>query len=97
MDAAIALAMAAGVAWALNIVIVRWALARTGADALVAATVGVAIAAIVATTAALVAGHSPPVGGDLWRFALVGAIAPGSSQGLFVASIGAIGPSRASV
>ncbi|MGI9624087.1 MAG: EamA family transporter, partial [Acidimicrobiales bacterium] len=42
-------------------------------------------------------GHSPPVGGDLWRFALVGAIAPGSSQGLFVASIGAIGPSRASV
>lgn len=91
------LAAIAGLAWATNIVIVRWSLTRTGAPPMVAATVSVTVAAIVATAVAALSGQTPPSGGDLWRFALVGAIAPGSSQGLFVASIGMIGPSRTSV
>jgi drug/metabolite transporter (DMT)-like permease len=97
MDAAIVLAAVAGAGWACNIVVVRWALVRTGAPALVGATVGVTVAAIVALLVAVLAGQSPPGTDDVWRFALVGAIAPGSSQGLFVAAIGSIGPSRTSV
>ena len=91
------LAVIAGVAWASNIVIVRWALDRTAAPPLVAATVSVTVAAVVAAVVAVVSGQATPSSEDFWRFALVGAIAPGSSQGLFVASIGMIGPSRTSV
>lgn len=97
MDAAILLAALAGVAWAVNIVVVRWGLDRTGAPPLVAATVGVTIAAVVSAAIAVISGQSGPDGADTARFALVGAIAPGSSQGLFVAAIGMIGPARTSV
>lgn len=97
MDAAVVLAVVAGAAWAVNIVIVRWGLMRTNAPALVAAAVGVTVAAVVAIGVAVLTGQAAPAGSDVWRFALVGAIAPGSSQGLFVASIGLIGPSRTSV
>lgn len=51
------------------------------------------VAAIIATAS----GQALPGAEDIGRFALVGAIAPGSSQGLFVASISTIGPSRTSV
>lgn len=91
------LAVIAGIAWASNIVIVRWALDRTDAPPLVAATVSVTVAAVVAAIVAGISGQAAPSSEDFWRFALVGAIAPGSSQGLFVASIGMIGPSRTSV
>ncbi len=97
MDAAILFAAAAGVCWALNIVVVSWALPRTGAAAPTAAFVGISVAAAVAGGIAILSGAPLPGGGDVARFALVGAIAPGSSQGLFVASIGSIGPSRSSV
>lgn len=97
MDDAIVLAAVAGVFWALNIVIVRWAIGRSQVPALAGAFVGVGLAALVAVVIATASGHGPPGGSDLARFGLVGAIAPGSSQGLFVASIGAIGPSRSSV
>ena len=97
MTAAIALAVLAGAAWAINIVVVRWGLERTGVPAVVGALVGVTIAAATAVAVATVAGHDLPARDDVWRFALVGAIAPGSSQGLFVAAIGRIGPSRTSV
>ena len=97
MDSAIAAAIAAGFFWAANIIVVRWALPRTGAPALVGAAVGVSVASLVATAVALASAQALPSADDLWRFALVGAIAPGSSQGLFVASIGSIGPSRTSV
>ncbi|MEM7287212.1 MAG: DMT family transporter [Actinomycetota bacterium] len=97
MTAAIVLAAVAGAGWALNIVIVRWGLDRTGASPTVGAFVGVSVAAAVAAVVAVLAGHSLPAWDDVWRFALVGAIAPGSSQGLFVAAIGRIGPSRTSV
>lgn len=97
MTAAIALALLAGAAWAVNIVVVRWGLEHTGTPAVVGAAVGVTVAAATALAVALAAGHDPPSGDDVWRFALVGAIAPGSSQGLFVAAIGRIGASRTSV
>ena len=55
------------------------------------------IAAIVCLTLALLSG-SPLTDSDiLWKFAIVGMIAPGSSQGLFVSSIGSIGPARTSI
>ncbi len=97
MTAAVVLAVLAGAAWAVNIVIVRWGLERTGVPAVVGASVGVTIAAATALVVAVAAGHELPAWDDLWRFALVGAIAPGSSQGLFVAAIGRIGASRTSV
>ena len=97
MDTAIILAALAGFCWAANIVIVRWALHRDTTTPMAAAAVGVGVAALVALTVALVSGGTGPTGDDLWRFGLVGAIAPGSSQGLFVAAIGSIGPSRTSV
>lgn len=97
MTAAVVLAVLAGAAWAVNIVVVRWGLERTGAPAVVGAAVGVAVAAATALVVAVAAGHDLPSWDDVWRFALVGAIAPGSSQGLFVAAIGRIGSSRTSV
>jgi len=97
MEMALVLAAVSGVCWALNIIVVRWALPRTGAPPLIGATVGISTAAVVALVIAVGSGSTGPSSGDLWRFALVGAIAPGSSQGLFVASIGSIGPSRSSV
>lgn len=97
MDDAIVLAAIAGVCWAMNIVIVRWAIDRSGVPALAGAFVGVTLAALVAVAVAVAFGEDPPAGSDVARFGLVGAIAPGSSQGLFVASIRTIGPSRSSV
>ena len=97
MDGAIILAVAAGAAWAVNIVVVRWALDSTEAPPLIAAAVGVTIGACVAAAIAVVTGQSLPTSDDVARFAIVGVLAPGSSQGLFVASIAAIGPARTSV
>ncbi len=97
MDSAGGLALVAGFFWASNIVIVRWALDRRRVAPLAGAVVGVGIGSIVALAVAVASGQDLPSASDTWRFALVGAIAPGSSQGLFVASIGSIGPSRTSV
>ena len=97
METASLLAIISGVCWAINITIVKWALNRSRASALVGATVGVTIAAIVSLILALVSGSSLPDSEVLWKFAIVGIIAPGSSQGLFVSSIGSIGPARTSI
>ena len=97
METASLLAIISGVCWATNITIVKWALNRSHASALVGATVGVTIAAIVSLILALVSGSSLPNSEVLWKFAIVGIIAPGSSQGLFVSSIGSIGPARTSI
>jgi len=97
VDVAVALALIAGVAWAVNIGIGRWALDRTDGPPLAGAFVGVAVAAVVTTVVAVVAGGSGPTGENIWQFALTGAIAPGASQGLFVSSIESIGPARSSV
>ena len=90
METASLLAIISGVCWATNITIVKWALNRSRASALVGATVGVTIAAIVSLILALISGSSLPDSDVLWKFAIVGIIAPGSSQGLFVSSIGSI-------
>lgn len=97
MDIGVILTLVAGVGWATNIVVVRWALDRTETPPLAGAFVGVAVASLVTLLVAVAVGASHPDGGDLWRFALVGVIAPGSSQGLFVSSIRSIGPARSSV
>ena len=97
METASLLAIISGVCWATNITIVKWALSRSRASALVGATVGVSIAAIVSLILALLSGSSVPDSEVLWKFAIVGIIAPGSSQGLFVSSIGSIGPARTSI
>ena len=97
METASLLAIISGVCWAINITIVKWALNRSRASALVGATVGVTIAAIVSLILALISGSTLPDSDVLWKFAIVGIIAPGSSQGLFVSSIGSIGPARTSI
>ena len=97
METASLLAIISGVCWATNITIVKWALNRSRASALVGATVGVSIAAIVSLILALLSGSTVPDSEVLWKFAIVGIIAPGSSQGLFVSSIGSIGPARTSI
>ena len=97
METASVLAIVSGICWAINITIVKWALNRSRASALVGATVGVSIAAIVSLTLALLSGSDFPDSDILWKFAIVGMIAPGSSQGLFVSSIGSIGPARTSI
>ena len=97
METASLLAIISGVCWATNITIVKWALNRSRASTLVGATVGVSIAAIVSLILALLSGSSVPDSEVLWKFAIVGIIAPGSSQGLFVSSIGSIGPARTSI
>jgi DME family drug/metabolite transporter len=97
VDLAVALACIAGTGWALNIVVVRWALDRTGAPSMAGAFVGIASSAAMVLALAIVFGGAAPGLSDIWRFAIVGAVAPGSSQGLFLASIRSIGPSRSSV
>ena len=97
METASLLAIISGICWATNITIVKWALNRSHASALVGATVGVSIAAGVSLTLAFLSGSSLPDADILWKFAIVGIIAPGSSQGLFVSSIGSIGPARTSI
>jgi len=97
METASLLAILSGTCWAVNITIVKWALNRTQASPLIGATVGVSIAAVVALIVAVLSGSNFPEVDVLWKFAIVGIIAPGSSQGLFVSSIGAIGPSRTSI
>lgn len=97
METASLLAIISGVCWATNITIVKWALNRSRASALVGATVGVTIAAIVSLVLALISGSTLPDSDVLWKFAIVGIVAPGSSQGLFVSSIGSIGPARTSI
>ena len=97
METASVLAIISGICWATNITIVKWALTRSRASALIGATVGVTIAAFVSLVLAILSGSDIPDFGIIWKFALVGIIAPGSSQGLFVSSIGAICPSRTSI
>ncbi len=97
MNTAIALSLLAGCGWAINIVLVRWSLDRTSAPPLVGALVGLGTAAILVSIVALISSQPFPDATTIGKFALVGAIAPGSSQGLFVSAIGAIGTSRSSV
>ena len=93
---ALLLALVSGTAWGVNIVVVRWALTKTGTRSDVGALVSIGTAAVVATVAAVVSGaDTAGIGVDtIQRFALVGAIAPGAAQVLFMAAIRSIGAAR---
>ncbi len=60
MEIASLLAVVSGVCWAVNITIVKWALNRSSASALMGATVGVTIAAIVSLVVAISSGGPTP-------------------------------------
>lgn len=99
MNLALLLALVSGTAWGVNIVVVRWALTKTGARSDVGALVSIGAAALVATVAAVVSGaDTSGLGFDtIGRFALVGAIAPGAAQVFFMAAIRSIGAARGGV
>jgi len=99
VSAATALALLSGCAWGLNMIIVRWALDKTGAKSDVGALVSIGVAAIVASAGAIVVGAdtSGLTTANIAKFALVGAVAPGAAQVLFMASMRSIGPARAGV
>lgn len=99
MEAAVGLALLSGTAWGVNMVIVRWSLAKTGAASDVGALVSIGTAAVIALAVAVVtgadtAGLDP---GNIARFSLVGAIAPGAAQVLFMVAIRTIGSARGGV
>jgi len=99
MDTAIALALFSGTMWGINMVIARWSLAKTGAASDVGALVSIGGATLVATGLAVVTGADTAgiTAANIVRFAIVGAIAPGAAQVLFMASIRTIGSARAGV
>ncbi len=90
------LALAAGLLWGLNMVASRWALDATKVSSDIGAFVSIAVATLVAATTALIAGVDTAGldAGSIGRYALIGAIAPGASQGIFLAAINSIGPAR---
>jgi drug/metabolite transporter (DMT)-like permease len=93
---AVVLAAVGGVLFGVMTVAVQWALAR-GADPIVGAAAVTGIGAICATLFALPSIVRDAPVGDVWRFAVVGALVPGMSQVLFIHSIRAAGPSRAAI
>jgi len=96
MSFPILLALIAGVLWGLNMVASRWGLDKTGVSSDIGAFASIAVAALIAATTALVAGvDTAGIDTDsITRYAVIGAIAPGASQGIFFAAIKSIGPSR---
>lgn len=99
MDTAVVLALVSGTAWGVNMVIVRWSLARTNASSDVGALVSIATAAVIAVAVPLATGADTAGldAGNIARFSLVGAIAPGAAQVLFMAAIRTIGSARGGV
>ncbi|MFQ5556226.1 MAG: EamA family transporter, partial [Acidimicrobiales bacterium] len=99
MEAAAVVALVAGALWGLNMVASRWGLDTTGTSSEVGAFVSVGVAALVAGGTALVGGVDTHGFGvdSMARYALVGAIAPGASQGMFLTAIRSIGPARTGV
>ncbi len=96
MSLPILLALMAGTLWGLNMVASGWGVDSSGVSSDIGAFASISVAAIVAASTAVIAGV-PTTGADfgsLWRFALIGAIAPGASQGMFFAAIKSIGPAR---
>jgi drug/metabolite transporter (DMT)-like permease len=99
MDSAIFLAVLAGMLWGFNMVVSRWGLDSTGVGSHAGAFVSISVAAIVAGVTAIAAGVDPTGLGaeSIARYGIVGAIAPGAAQGMFLAAIRTIGPSRSGI
>ena len=93
------LAVTAGACFAIQVVLVRLAQRRPGATSDVGAvvTVGTAVATALVLTVASGQAFGDLGAGDLWRWAIVGAIAPGAVQIVFMTAIEALGPSRTMV
>jgi drug/metabolite transporter (DMT)-like permease len=93
---AVLLALAAGACFSAQVVMVRLAQRRGVASSEVGAVVTIGAAVVGALVLAVVSGQA--FGDldvdDLWRWAAVGAIAPGAVQIVFMTAIGALGPSR---
>lgn len=99
MEPAIPLAVIAGTLWGVNMVVSRWGLDTTGVSSHAGAFVSIVVAALVSGITAIIAGvdRSGLALDSIARYAIVGAIAPGAAQGMFLASIRSIGPSRSGV
>jgi DME family drug/metabolite transporter len=93
------LALAAGACFAAQVVMVRLAQRRPTASSDVGAVVTVGAAVVVALLGAMVTGQAfgDLDAGGLWHWAVVGAIAPGAVQSVFMTAIHALGPSRTMV
>jgi drug/metabolite transporter (DMT)-like permease len=94
---AVVFAAVAGALFGALAVAVRNGLRRGGdpeVGAIVVAGVALAVSAVVALPSAVVDGVHPR---ELWPFLLVGALAPGASQILFIVAIRDAGPSRAAI
>jgi drug/metabolite transporter (DMT)-like permease len=93
---AVLLGILAGALFGAMSVAVQWGLVR-GADPVVGASV---VAAVGFAAGAIIALPSIVEGvplGDLWRFAVIGALVPGVTQILFIYAVRAAGPSRAAI
>jgi drug/metabolite transporter (DMT)-like permease len=96
---AIVLALTAGACFAVNVVLVRVAQRRTSAPADAGAVVITATGLVVMAVVGLVTGDGLEGldVGTLGRYSIIGLIAPGTVQIVFMVAIGAIGPSRTMV
>jgi drug/metabolite transporter (DMT)-like permease len=75
---------------------VRWGIRRPGVDPVAGALTLLGTAVVVAGIGAAIEG-GPLQGGDLWPFAVSGALVPGVSQIMFILAVRDAGPSRAAV
>ena len=88
--------MLGGVLFGAMTVLVRWALVR-GADPIVGGAVVTTTAAMLSAALALPSLLDRASLGELWGFAVVGAVVPGISQALFIFAVDSAGPSRAAI
>jgi drug/metabolite transporter, DME family len=93
------LALIAGACFSAQVVMVRRAQRRPGATSDVGAVVTIGGALVATVVLAVVTGQvfGDLDAEDLWRWAVVGAIAPGAVQIVFMTAIEALGPSRTMV
>jgi drug/metabolite transporter (DMT)-like permease len=93
---AVLLGILAGALFGALTVAVQWALVR-GADPVVGASVVTAVGFLAGVVLALPSILEGVPLGDLWRFAVIGALVPGVTQILFIYAVQAAGPSRAAI
>ena len=93
---AVVFAALAGALFGVLALSVRWGLRRPGADAEAGALAVMCTALVVVGIGAAIEGGSVQAG-DLWPFAVSGALVPGVSQILFIIAVRDAGPARASI
>jgi drug/metabolite transporter (DMT)-like permease len=93
---AVLLGILAGALFGAMTVAVQWALFR-GADPVVGASVVATLGFLAGVVFALPSVLDGVPLGDLWRFAVIGALVPGVTQILLIYAVQAAGPSRAAI